>query len=191
MVWISRAERVGGYSFSYALWARNLNYLNYIVCPLIGLDSLDFSSGASRMFYFSYALWARNLNYLNYIVCPLIGLDSLDFSSAASRMLYFSYAHWASNLNYLNYIFCPLIGLDSLDFSSAASRMLFLPCFRACPCSSVVVICGSSHTARHLRGRTPPSGTCSTPLAPPSPRYLLCTQTVVYALSSDAFCRGR
>jgi hypothetical protein len=52
--------------FSYALWARNLNYLNYIVCPLIGLDSLDFASNASRRLFFSYALWARNLNYLNY-----------------------------------------------------------------------------------------------------------------------------
>ena len=29
----------------------NLNYLNYIVFPLIGLDSLDFSSEASRMLY--------------------------------------------------------------------------------------------------------------------------------------------
>ena len=174
--------------FSYAFWASNLNYLNYIFCPLIGLDSLDFSSGASRMLYFSYSLWSRDLNY---IFCPLIGLDSLDFSSEASRMLYFSYALLARNLNYLNYIFCPLIGLDSLDFSSAASRMLFLPCFRACPCSSVVVICGSSHTAPHLRGRTPLSGTCSSPLAPPSQRCLSCTRTVEYALSSDAFCRGR
>ena len=103
MVWISRAKQVGTYIFSYALWARNLNYLNYIVCPLIGLDSLDFSSEASRMFYFSYALWARNLNYLNYIVCPLIGLDGLDFASEASRRFYFSYALWARNLNYLNY----------------------------------------------------------------------------------------
>ena len=133
----------------------------------------------------------NNLNYLNYIVFPLIGLDSLDFSSEASRMLYFSYALWARNLNYLKYIVCPLIGLDSLDFSSGASRMLYLPCFRACPCSSVVVISLSSHTVPHPRGRTPPSGTCSTPLAPPSPRYLLCTQTAEYALSSDAFCRGR
>ena len=34
--------------FSYALWARNLNYLNYIVFPLIGLDSLDFCEPASK-----------------------------------------------------------------------------------------------------------------------------------------------
>ena len=95
---------------------------SFICLSLIGLDSLDFASKASRSLYFSYALWARNLNYLNYIVCPLIGLDGVDFASKASRSLYFSYALWARNLNYLNYLVCPLIGLDSLDFLSPFGR---------------------------------------------------------------------